>query len=136
MPHQFHQTFRWMPSLSWLHWLVVVLSLTLTLVAWQISSHMATDRARLQFDHQVEQLNEVLVDRMRIYEFALVSGVGAVHAQDGDIDWETWRAFSESLAMTERLPGINGIGIIRRVTPDNLATLLEQQRERERERRQ
>lgn len=130
MPHQFHQTFRWMPSLSWLHWLVVVLSLTLTLVAWQISSHMATDRARLQFDHQVEQLNEVLVDRMRIYEFALVSGVGAVHAQDGDIDWETWRAFSESLAMTERLPGINGIGIIRRVTPDNLATLLEQQREK------
>lgn len=130
MPNTTDKRFAWLRSLSLLHWVVVALSLSLTLVAWQVSSQIAMDRAEGQFDHQVEQLNEVLLDRMRNYAFALVSGVGAIHSQDGDMSWEEWRAFSQSLAMPERLPGINGIGVIYRVAPDQLAGFVEEQQEK------
>ncbi|WP_148861337.1 CHASE domain-containing protein [Marinobacter fonticola] len=113
-----------------LHWIVVVLSLSLTFVAWHISSRIALDKAEVQFNYQVEQLNEVLLDRMRNYAFALVSGAGAIHSQNGDMSWEEWRAYSESLAMPERLPGINGIGVIYRVAPGERANFVDEQQEK------
>lgn len=129
MSHPDRQKISFTSSMTWLHWLVVLLSLSLTLIAWQISSRIATDRARLQFEFQVEQLNEVLLDRMRNYAFALVSGVGAIQSHKGEMDRQTWRVFSESLAMPERLPGINGIGVIYRVPADRVAALIDEQRQ-------
>lgn len=111
---------KFLKSLSTLHWFVVLLSLLLTLTAWQVSSQIAEEKAREQFDHQVEQLNELLQDRMRNYEFALIAGVGSIHGSGEAVNLSMWRRFSESLAMDERLPGINGIGVIERVAPDDL----------------
>lgn len=111
-------------SLSLVHWLVVALSLILTLSAWQISSGIADERAKLKFGHEVRQLNGLLRDRMRVYEFALISGTGAIKASGGEVNNAIWQRFSESLALEERLPGINGIGVIERVAPDQLETYL------------
>lgn len=112
-----------------LHWMVVGLSLVLTFVAWHISSRIAEDKARDQFEHQVEQLNGLLRDRMEKYELALISGAGAIRASGDDITHREWRRFSEALAMEERLPGINGVGLIERVSPDDLEAYLNRQRE-------
>jgi len=106
-------------SLSPLHWVVVSLSLALTFSAWYISSRNADQKARAQFDQEVSQLNELLRDRFRLYELALTSGTGAIRASGGEVGLATWRAFSKSLAIDERLPGINGIGVIERVAPDD-----------------
>ena len=97
-------------SLSVLHWVVISLSLLLTFTAWQVSSRIAEEKAREQFDHQVEQLDELLRDRMQKYEFALMFGAGAIRASEGNVNLEMWKRFSEVLALQERLPGINGIG--------------------------
>lgn len=115
--------------LTALHWIVVGLSLLLTLTAWQISARITDAKARDQFQHQVEQLNNILIDRMEKYEFALISGAGAIRASGNDITLEEWRRFSQSLAMEERLPGINGVGLIERVSPGNLDDYLRQHRE-------
>ena len=115
-------------GLSWIHWMVVLLSLVLTFSAWYISSTISQDKAQERFQHEVEKLNELVRDRMQNYAFALVSGVGAIAANGGDIGWLQWRTFSESLAMPERLPGINGIGVIYRVAPEQLDTFIENQR--------
>ncbi|WP_129139490.1 CHASE domain-containing protein [Modicisalibacter coralii] len=115
-------------SITGLHWVVILLSLALTLVAWQVSARMAEEKAREEFEHQIGQLNELIVDRMRNYAFAMVSGVGAIHAKEGDMSLEAWRSFSQSLALTDRLPGINGIGIIQRVSPDDVDAFVEAQR--------
>lgn len=106
-------------SLFPLHWVVICLSLGLTISAWHISSRNADQKARAQFDQEVSQLNELLRDRFRLYELALTSGTGAIRASGGDVDLTTWRAFSKSLAIDERLPGINGIGVIERVAPED-----------------
>lgn len=126
-------TFRELGSkLSGLHWLAVLLSLMLTFVAWYFSSKMATEKARSAFEHEVENLNEVLGDRMREYELALISGVGAIHVNSGSINLSEWRQFSQSLALEQRLPGINGIGVILRVSPterDAFVSRLQKERE-------
>ncbi len=117
------------PGLSWVHWMVVFLSLVLTFGAWYISSTIANDKAEERFHHEVEKLNELVRDRMQNYAFALVSGVGTIAANGGDIGWLQWRAFSQSLAMPERLPGINGIGVIYRIAPEQVDSFIENQRQ-------
>ena len=118
-------------SLSVLHWVVISLSLLLTFTAWQVSSRIAEEKAREQFDHQVEQLDELLRDRMQKYEFALMFGAGAIRASEGNVNLEMWKRFSEVLALQERLPGINGIGVIERVAAENLDDYIaEKQQER------
>lgn len=121
---------RLLSSMSGLHWLVVILSLTLTFVAWSVSSRIAADKARSEFQHSVEQMTEHLQDRMSNYAFALISGVGAIQSHPQGLTWEEWRRFSGSLALPERLPGINGIGIIYRVEPENLDSFIENQRQK------
>lgn len=117
------------PPLSTLHWIVVALSLILTFSAWQLSSRIAEEKARNQFDHQIEQLNELLRDRMQKYEFALMSGAGAIRASGQKVNLDLWRRFSDSLALDERLPGINGIGVIERVSPDHIDAYVAQKRQ-------
>lgn len=113
-------TRKFFQPLSAIHWIVISLSLLLTFTAWQVSSRIAEEKAREQFDYQVGQLNELLKDRMQNYEFALVFGAGAIRAAEGDVNLTMWKRFSEVLALHERLPGIHGIGVIERVAPEDL----------------
>lgn len=114
-----------------LHWIVICLSLLLTVAAWQISSQIADARAEGHFDQRVEQLNELLMDRMQKYEFALISGAGAIRANNNDLSLTQWRQFAEVLAVQDRLPGVRGIGVIKRVPESKLeAYLAEEQKER------
>ncbi|MFW5825903.1 MAG: CHASE domain-containing protein, partial [Marinobacter sp.] len=116
--------------LTTLNWVVVVgLSLLLTLAAWRISDRTTDARARDQFQHQVQQLNNLLMDRMEKYELALIAGTGTIRVSGNDISPQEWQQFSESLAIEERLPGINGVGLIERVWPENLDEYLSRQRE-------
>lgn len=107
-------------QLTALHWIVIGLSLLLTVAAWQVSARIADARARDQFVHQIEQINALLVDRMRKYEFALIAGVGTIKAADNDVTYREWQKFSQALALPKRLPGIHGIGLIDRVSPDEI----------------
>ena len=119
---------RVLGTLTLLHWCVVALSLTLTFVAWHISSRIAEEKALEQFEHQVDQITEQLKDRMANYAFALISGVGAIQTQEGGLSRSQWADFSRSLALPEKLPGINGIGVIFRVPPADLESFIEDQR--------
>ena len=65
---------------------------------------------------------------MQKYEDALWAGVGVVQAYGGDIFYENWRTYAETLHLEEKYPGINGIGIIHRVTPQALPAYLMEQR--------
>ncbi|WP_417512590.1 CHASE domain-containing protein [Marinobacter sp.] len=112
-----------------LHWVVVGLSVLLTVIAWQISAQIAGARAEDQFDQRVEQLNALLLDRMQKYEFALLSGVGTIRVNDGDTSLTQWKRFADVLAIQDRLPGIVGIGVIKRVPESQLASYLAEQRE-------
>jgi len=112
-----------------LHWIVIGLSLLLTITAWQISAQIADARAKDQFDQRVQQLNTLLMDRMQKYEFALLAGVGNIRANDGDVSLTQWQRFAESLAVQDRLPGVSGIGVIKRVPESSLESYVAKQRQ-------
>jgi len=112
-----------------LHWVVIGLSLLLTITAWQFSAQIADTRAEDQFDQRVQQLNGLLMDRMQKYELALLSGVGTIRANGGDISRTQWQHFAESLAVQDRLPGVSGIGVIKRVPESNLESYLAKERQ-------
>ena len=99
-------------KLHWYHWLVVVLSLVLTLSAWQVTSRLAEQKSQIQFNFQSDLLIELVKERMLKYEDALWAGVAAIHSQKEAVNTKTWKAFATALSIEEKYPGINGIGVI------------------------
>ncbi|MEE9383950.1 MAG: CHASE domain-containing protein [Nannocystaceae bacterium] len=115
-------------TLNWVHWVVVGLSLLLTLGAWYYAKTQVDDKISSQFDRESDQLIELVIDRMRKYEDGLWGGVGAIQSHGGSVDPEQWSIYSETLSLDVKYPGINGIGVIAQVEPDELAGYVAAQR--------
>lgn len=115
-------------GLHWFHWLIISSSLVLTFFAWYFSSEQVEEKIEQQFLRQANQTVELISERMRKYEDALWSGVATVHSQSHGIDYDEWRRFSSTLRLEKRYPGINGIGVIYSVEPNDLEAFLVSER--------
>lgn len=115
-------------GLHWYHWLVVILSLLLTISAWQISSRLLEQKKQRQFDYQADLIVALVKERMKNYEDALWSGVASIHSQNKSMSYSQWKTFATALSIEEKYPGINGIGIIHSVPRDLLPDYLNRQR--------
>ena len=116
-------------SLHWFHWLAIALSLTITFGAWHVSKQYAEEKLTSQFDHEARQVVALVSDRMLKYEDALWGGVGAIaaaNATNSQFNEHNWRAFSNTLKIDKKYPGISGIGVIHRVESYELETYLAQ----------
>jgi diguanylate cyclase (GGDEF)-like protein len=116
-------------SLHAIHWLVIALSLSLTLFAWWYSKEQLEEKRQLQFDKQAEQIVRLVDDRMQKYEDALWAGVAYIHANDNHISYLKWKNYVEHLNILSKYPGINGIGVIFSVNKETLAPFLARQRQ-------
>lgn len=114
--------------LHWLHWTVVGMSLAITVGAWYFVKQQLAEKTRTRFQTAAEQVLELAAERMRKYEDGLWGGVAAIQANGGDIAYEDWRQFARSLHIETKYPGINGIGVIHHIPPDDLDVYLEKQR--------
>ncbi len=115
-------------TLRWYHWSVVVLSLGLTILAWQYARNQLNDRISLQFEREADQVVELVIERMSKYEDALLASAAFIEANDGQVDMVRWQQFASSIQLDQRYQGINGIGLIASVTQENLAEFVETQR--------
>jgi signal transduction histidine kinase len=110
------------------HWFVLSLSLLLTLGAWHFSKQQIEEQVETRFRREVDQVMELVSERMLKYEDALWGGVSAIQAQGGDISYRGWSTFAEHLRIDVKYPGINGIGVIHNVPPGKLSSYLSNQR--------
>jgi len=115
-------------TLHWFHWAVVTGSLLLTLGAWYYSKSQLDRRVEAQFERESDRVVDLVQERMTKYEDALWGGVALVHSNGGEIELNKWQAYAESLRLTEKYPGINGIGVINPVEPSQLDAYLARQR--------
>lgn len=115
--------------LHWIHWLIVFLSVLLTISAWYISKSQTEEKIEQRFDFQTSQLLALVSERMAHYEDALRAGVAAVHSNEIGVDANSWRRFSDALKLDEKYLGINGIGIIYHIRNENINDFLEKERE-------
>ena len=109
------------------HLVVVGLSLTLTLGAWLFSLQQVETRTGLRFEAARDRALGLITDRMARYEEALWAGVAAIESHGGDMSYRQWRIFAGNLAIEDRYPGINGIGVIHFLDAEGLASYLQRQ---------
>ncbi|MGB5558650.1 MAG: CHASE domain-containing protein [Paracoccaceae bacterium] len=110
------------------HYAVVAISFLLTVVVWQYSERQAQAQVEAIFDRSADQILELTTERMQRYEDGLWAGVAAINANRGEIDLASWRAFSETLQIDVKYPGINGIGVIRNISKAELGPFSARQR--------
>ena len=101
--------------LHWVHWLIVGLSLLLTLLAWHFSRTQLYEKNKNQFEYESQQVVGGIVERMQKYEDALWSGVAAIHSQSHSMDHAEWKRFADKMNIDKKYPGINGIGVIKHI---------------------
>ncbi|MGB7243698.1 MAG: CHASE domain-containing protein [Sulfitobacter sp.] len=101
---------------SLFHLIVIGLSLTMTIGAWQISKSQIETRIETRFDSARDRALGLITERMEKYEDALWAGVSAISSHGGDVSHEQWRIFAEKLRIKDRYPGISGIGVIHYLT--------------------
>tara|TARA_R110002096_G_scaffold124052_6_gene268314 strand:+ start:3903 stop:5717 length:1815 start_codon:yes stop_codon:yes gene_type:complete len=114
--------------LHWFHWLIVIASALIAVAAWQFSKAQVDKNAQIEFERESTQVLELVRERMLRYEDALLSGVAAIEASGGDMSHDAWRTFATSLHIETKYPGINGIGVIRQFTPDEVVQHVREQR--------
>jgi diguanylate cyclase (GGDEF)-like protein/PAS domain S-box-containing protein len=98
-------------------WLVLVVSLLVTLGAWRYSEQHFEQLARERFLLLAESGKDVLVERMADYEQVLRGGA-ALFAANGDVGRERWRDYIAGLELDKYLPGILGTGFSLMIPPE------------------
>ncbi len=115
-------------GLHWVHWLVVSLSLLLTLGVWQYSRHQVQDKIENRFSREADQSITLISERLQKYEDALWAGVATIKSHDGEMSHHQWRKFASALHLPQKYKGINGIGLIHHVSQNDLDGYYTEQR--------
>jgi signal transduction histidine kinase/ActR/RegA family two-component response regulator len=99
---------------SWTPWLVLVLSLVLTVVITLYASATVKMQDSLQFQNLVQRNQGVLQNRMETY-VALLRGATGLFSTSENVSREEFRSFISGLELDRRYPGIQGMGFALRV---------------------
>ena len=103
-------------------------ALAVTYFAWSWTAARSEARIEAEFTRTAEETLERLENQLSRYEDALLAGVALVSALDRPPTYAEWRAFADDLDLTDRYPGVNGIGVIQGVAREDLPALIEAQR--------
>lgn len=98
-------------------WVILFISITLTITAYFVSKYYAKERAWDQFYFRSLEIEQAVRDRLYIYEEMLWSGVGFIYASD-QIDRKNFAQFVKTLDINKRWPGIQGFGYSVPVLPE------------------
>ena len=123
-----YQELRRAASLHYIHWLILLGSLALTFLAWYVAKSQAEERMHSLFERESAQVVALVQERMELYENVLWGGVASIKSQTYGMEHDEWRDYSRALRIDTKYPGINGIGVIFDVRPEDLETFLAEQR--------
>ena len=90
-------------------WLILLISLLLTVAAWYLANNYAGERARERFAFAVQDAHERILRRMNDYEQILRGGVAFFDASTY-VSREDWRSYVDSLQINRYFPGLQGMG--------------------------
>lgn len=110
--------------LHWMHWLILSMSLVITIFTWQTAESALMKRDQVRFKHEAERTISRIQERLGHYEDALLSGVAAMQSHKGEMSRDDWRLYSDFLNLDTRYPGISGIGVIQYVETQDIPEFL------------
>jgi len=115
-------------GMHFIHWFIIFLSVILTFSAWYYSQYQIRQKLEIEFQREAEQVISLIKERMALYENALQSGVAYMDSINTEVSAEQWHTYTSSLQIEVNYPGINGLGIIYNIQPEQLTQYLQQQR--------
>lgn len=98
-------------------WLVLALSLIVTVAAYYIAKSQVEARAQEKFEFRAQEISRAIDERLQMYVLALRGGVGLFDSSEL-VSREEFRQYVNSLDIKARLPGIQGIGFATPVSPE------------------
>ncbi|MGB8337446.1 MAG: CHASE domain-containing protein [Burkholderiales bacterium] len=101
-------------------WLVLVLALISTLVAWYATQTDSDVKADHAFQLHAEKITTEIRARLDAYEQVLRGGVG-LFAVNNALTRTQWHDYVSHLRLAESFPGIQGVGFTKVITPDQLS---------------
>ncbi len=109
------------------HWFILALSSILTFGAWHMTTEQVNTRIAERFDRESLQVIELVKERMQLYEHALWGAVAYIDASENELTNPHWQAYSHSLKIDQTYPGINGLGVIYNIKPEQRQSFIEKQ---------
>lgn len=101
-------------------WVLLVISLTLTFAGWLLTSHLVQQAINERFRFEAEHAFLAVSERMQKQERALAGGAGLFAASE-KVSRSEWKAYVDALQLSERYPGMLGLGFSMVVPPSELA---------------
>jgi len=111
--------FRFILENAIVPWLVLGLTLLLTIWLWRSAETDVVDRQNERFLRAADNQKNILVGRMKDYEQVLRGGVALLNATNGIPSRTEWRTYVDSLELDRTLPGILGTGFSEMITPEH-----------------
>lgn len=105
-------------------WMILFVSLILTITAYSITSNQVDARARERFTFRSQEITRAIKERLQIYEQTLRGGVAFVNSST-PVTREGWRQYVESIEIDRYWPGIQGLGFSVPVSPSEKAAHIE-----------
>ncbi len=122
------ETLRQRGRLRWGHLVIVGSSIVITFLAWHTSSSALESRTEQRFARESERVIDLVSERLKHYEDALLSAVAAMQVSGGAMSRAQWRLYADQLNLAQRYPGVNGIGVIHHVDGGELRSYLDDRR--------
>jgi len=113
-------------SVTWretrLAWLVLALSLLVTLGAWRWAENDALRERQVEFLTRAAEIREALRARMTGYQ-QILRGAAALFAASEGVTREEWRAYHRGLHIEQTYPAIQALAFARAFSPGELPAL-------------
>jgi PAS domain S-box-containing protein len=122
-----HWRGRAVGTLQVLSMLVLIMPLGLTLYSWKIVSENIHQQGIVKFASLALESEKALQHRVDSYAHALLGGVGFFEGME-HVTRESWREYVDTINIKKSFPGINGIGYVADVKPDELQSFIVQMR--------
>lgn len=103
-------------------WLVLVMSLVMTLMAYHITVAEIDSKIDQRFSLQSQDVAQAIQRRLAAYQFAIRAGRGVFDASD-EVSRAEWKTFVKDLQLNQ-LPGIQGLGYAQWIPAEQLASHL------------
>lgn len=94
-------------------WIVLAIALSLTALAWWLSRSLSHAEAQQRFEQGADDVHRRLEQRLATYEGALRGGAALFAAQGGPVSRTQWHRYVSTLQLSDRYPGIQGLGVTR-----------------------
>lgn len=102
-------------------WVVLAVSLSLTVIAWMASRHYVGVHAQDNFNFAVEDARQKITRRMLEYEQVLRGGTAMFEGSDR-VTRTDWQHYVSTLQLDHYYPGIQGMGYASMLQPDQVMT--------------